>query len=329
QRIDTRGRGAWREYAGFVSRVLRGTGRDVALFVGHDMHGLLPARLLATRYRRPLVYHCHDFTDSSRILPWGSRIVQKFEQRFARTADLVIVPDARRGEVVEKELRLKRAPLIVANAPLNRPLKDGNALHEAVGSQGREFERIVLRQGRIAEGHAIEATLRSIPQWASRNWGFVLLGVQDAAFVEHVRTLVNTLGVEQQFAMLPAVAYDRVLDYTPGADVGHALYDPVHINNVHITTASNKIMEYLAAGLPLLVSDTPSQRALVEAHRCGVTADERSPDSIAATVNSLLGQPERSREFGAAARRAFEQVFCYERQFAPALEGLRALAAGL
>ena len=221
---------------------------------------------------------------------------------------------------------MKRAPHIVANAPLNRPLNNGSALHEAVGSQGRQFERIVLRQGRIAEGHAIEATLRSIPKWASKKWGFVLFGVQDPGFMEHVRALVSELGVAQQFALLPAVAYDRVFDYTPGADVGHALYDPVHINNVHITTASNKIMEYLAAGLPLLVSDTPSQRALVETHRCGVTADESSPDSIAVTVNALLGQPERCRQLGVAARHAFEQVFCYERQFAPVLERLQALA---
>ena len=91
-RLDTRGGGSWREYLGFVTRVMRQAEQQAHVYIGHDMHGLLPARLLAWRYRRPLIYHCHDFTDSKRLLPMGSRIVRLFEQQFARTARLVIVP---------------------------------------------------------------------------------------------------------------------------------------------------------------------------------------------------------------------------------------------
>jgi glycosyltransferase involved in cell wall biosynthesis len=126
---------------------------------------------------------------------------------------------------------------------------------------------------------------------------------------------------------LPPVGYDRVPEFTVGADVGHALYDPIHINNVHISTASNKIMEYMASGLPLLVSDAPALRSLVKRHGCGVTANEVDPLSIAAAINSLLGKPDRAGRMGRAGRRAFEQVFCYERQFAPALEVFRGFAA--
>ncbi len=81
----------------------------------------------------------------------------------------------------------------------------------------------------------------------------------------------------------------------------------------------------MAAGLPLLVSDTPSLRALVEKYKCGLTADEKSPENIAAAINTLLSDSERAQSMGAAARQVFEEHFCYERQFACVLDALQSL----
>ncbi len=86
-------------------------------------------------------------------------------------------------------------------------------------------------------------------------------------------------------------------------------------------------MEYLAAGLPVLVSDRPGLRKLIETYDCGITADESSPESIAHAVNTLLGDPDLARRRGQNGRRAFEEVFCYERQFAPVREVLEELCS--
>jgi glycosyltransferase involved in cell wall biosynthesis len=324
-RIDTRGGSSWREYLGFITRALRSADPSTAIFIGHDMHGLLPARLLATRYRRPLVYHCHDFTELSRPLTFGSAVVQRFERRFARTADLVIVPDGDRGRVIEAELRLQRPPLIIANSPLVSHRGTGGALRAVLTAIGYNFEQILFRQGRIGAGHGIEATIRSLPLWNSRRWGFVIMGLGDPVYAEQMTSLASALGVSDQFVILPPVGYNRVPEFTVDATVGHALYDPIHINNIHITTASNKIMEYMAAGLPLLASNSPGLRSFIEHYQCGILADEQVPDSIAAAINELMAAPERQRMMGAAAADAFMKVFCYERQFAPALETILSL----
>jgi glycosyltransferase involved in cell wall biosynthesis len=327
RRIDTRSNSSWREYVGFLIGVLRAGNDKTMAFVGHDAHGLLPAWLLARRFRRPLIYHCHDYIDNhSSLNTIGLRLIAQFQRRFARMADLVIVPDAERGNVISSELRLKRPPMIVANAPLNRALVSGEALRNALASHGRYYKRILFRQGRIGVGHAIETTIRSIPHWSSPQWGFVVMGLSDSSYIDRLHRLAVSLGVKDQFVILPPVGYDQVAQFTFGADLGHALYEPIHINNVHITTASNKIMEYMEAGLPLMVSDTPSLRRLVDNYRCGVTADERSPEGIAAAVNTLLANPDKARQMGAAARQAFEKELCYERQFAPVIEALRNLS---
>jgi glycosyltransferase involved in cell wall biosynthesis len=85
-------------------------------------------------------------------------------------------------------------------------------------------------------------------------------------------------------------------------------------------------MEYMAAGLPLLVSDRPGLRGLVERYGCGLAADERSPEGIARAINTLLGNPSLAQRMGEAGAQAFVQEFSYERQFAPVLEAFRALS---
>ena len=154
---------SWLQYGMFLKEALHRANRDVDLFLGYDMHGFLAARLLATLCRRPLVYHCLDYTQSGTAASLGARWVKAFEQRFARSAAVVIVPDRERGRVMSEELRLASPPHTVANAPIHRYNLPGLALVEALTAQGKRFNRIVLRQGRIGPGHGIEATLRSIP----------------------------------------------------------------------------------------------------------------------------------------------------------------------
>lgn len=326
RRVKPAGGGSWQRYLHFTLSALRHAGRGASLFVGHDMHGFLVARLLATLYRRPLVYHCHDFADPKLLTTAGLRVVHAFERRLARTAGLVIVPDAGRGEVIARALRLGRPPLVVANAPLSAPTGSGEALRRALAGEGYSFEETVLRQGRIGPGHAIEATLRSMPLWKCEGWGFAAMGQGEETYIRSLRGLAESLGVAGRFAVLPPVGYDRVAEFTPGAGVGHALYEPVHLNNAYMGTASNKLMEYVAAGVPVVVSGAASMRAFLDGCGCGVAADESSPESIAGALNRLLPDRERRAKMGLAGRRAFEEEYCYERQFEPALRAMKMLA---
>lgn len=324
-RVRSRFTRSFAQYAEFIVQAFRHADPSARIYIGHDMHGLVVGRLLATRYRRPLVYHSHDFVEGGRRTTLGSSMVRLLERRFARTADLVIVPDAERAMVVAQALRLTKPPLVVANSPIKRLAQTGLRLQEELAARGFHFDHVVLRQGTIGKGHGIEMTIRSIPLWKSKSWGFVLLGMADPAYVNEITVLARSIGVERQVVVLPPVSYDHVVEFTSGASVGHALYDPIHINNLYIATASNKLMEYLASGLPVLVSGRPALRTLVETYRCGVTANEQSPDSIAAAINLLLGDASLARDMGHAALEAFERVFCLDRQFQPELETIESL----
>lgn len=66
----------------------------------------------------------------------------------------------------------------------------------------------------------------------------------------------------------------------------------------------NKLFEYMAAGLPVIVPDCPNHRETVEKHRCGVYCDTTDAGSIAEAIDRILSDPESSREMGSRGRSA-------------------------
>ena len=74
--------------------------------------------------------------------------------------------------------------------------------------------------------------------------------------------------------------------FTSGADLGHALYETVNVNHRFFALASDKIMEYMAAGLPMLLSESSGSRMLLSNHNIGIAAQNASVESIAAGVKN-------------------------------------------
>jgi glycosyltransferase involved in cell wall biosynthesis len=318
-------RGSWRQYLHFARHCIAATDPDTDVIIGHDMHGLLPAYLAGARFRAPVIYHCHDFAADDQKLPMGATTVRWAERRIARHVEAVVVPDRERAQVVFDQLNLQKQPLVVANAPLRTYQPRTERLTSSLRSKFPNFTKVVLRQGRIGYGHAIEATIRSLQFWDDRNALFVLIGPGDHRYLESLFALAQRERVQNRFHILPAVSYDTIFEFTVGATVGHALYEPIHINNEWITTASNKLMEYMSAGIPVLVSKTPSMTSFIDRHQCGVAAREQDPRDIAAAVNRLLEDQSLVASLGAHGREAFEAIYCYDQQYGPVIDYLEAV----
>lgn len=77
----------------------------------------------------------------------------------------------------------------------------------------------------------------------------------------------------------------------------------------HLDALPVKLFEYMAAGIPVIASDFPRWRAIVDRHRCGLCVDPRDPAAIAAAIDALVGDPARASELGRQGRRAVEQHY--------------------
>ena len=76
---------------------------------------------------------------------------------------------------------------------------------------------------------------------------------------------------------------------------GLVLYHP---EPNHINAQPNKMFEYMGAGLPVLASDFPLWRKIVESNNCGLCVDPLDPKAIASAINNLISNSQRTFEMG-------------------------------
>jgi glycosyltransferase involved in cell wall biosynthesis len=80
-------------------------------------------------------------------------------------------------------------------------------------------------------------------------------------------------------------------------------------------TVTNKILQYLLAGLAVVASDTAGQREVAEqAGEAVLLYPSGDAAALAARLDALLGAPERLTRAQYAALQAAERTFCWERQ---------------
>jgi glycosyltransferase involved in cell wall biosynthesis len=75
-----------------------------------------------------------------------------------------------------------------------------------------------------------------------------------------------------------------------------------------------KFFEYMAAGLPMIATRTPTWQGLVEGTGVGICVDPDDLDEVVAAVRSLAADPARAAAMGEAGRRAVEERFSWASQ---------------
>jgi glycosyltransferase involved in cell wall biosynthesis len=72
-----------------------------------------------------------------------------------------------------------------------------------------------------------------------------------------------------------------------------------------------KMFEYMSAELPVIASNFPLWRDIVERHDCGMCVDPTDPAAIAAAIRSLIDAPARVEALGRAGRVAVLTMFSW------------------
>lgn len=72
----------------------------------------------------------------------------------------------------------------------------------------------------------------------------------------------------------------------------------------HYNAMPNKMFEYMAAGIPVIASDFPYWREIVEGGNCGICIDPTNPEEIARAINYLIDNPVLAGKMGENGRRA-------------------------
>lgn len=93
-----------------------------------------------------------------------------------------------------------------------------------------------------------------------------------------------------------------------------------------IDSYPTKLFEYMALELPVITSNFPLYRAVVEKHQCGICVDPGSPQELAAAIERLMDDPAMAREMGKRGRAAVLSDYNWSTEFAKLLAFYEQLA---
>jgi glycosyltransferase involved in cell wall biosynthesis len=284
----------------------------------HDLSALPAGYTAKRRTGGKLVYDSHELFSELAYIPRLERMGWRVLERFlVRRADKVITTGTYRAEYLAKKYRIV-VPIVILNCPPLHPTQAPNrALHEKVGLTD-ENARLILYQGGFGEGRGLEKLVLAAAYLEEHVLVLMGWGKVEA----ELRSLAKKEGLEGRVRFTEPVAPDQVIYYCMSASVGVVIVQNTGLNNYYATP--NKLYEYINAGLPVVSSDFPALKEIVERYELGCTFDPEKPESIARAINWVLADEQRYDRMKENALEA-AKVFNWENESAKLLEVYRGL----
>ena len=252
----------------------------------YDVHEDVPKQILTkywipARLRRPLAV-----------------VFNAFEKLLARALDAVVV--AEEG-IAEKFLRLK--PVLVHNYPNLEMLPNPSPRRKEEG------DKVLVYIGGITQLRGAFEMVRALEYLAHID-GLRLHLIGKFAPPGLVQELQKLPGY-QRVRFLGWLHPTEVYEHLRGTDIGIVC---LHPEPKYVTAWPVKLFEYMAAGLPVVASNFPLWREIVEGNRCGICVDPLNPKEIAQAIEYLITHPEEARKMGENGRRAVEEKYNWEKE---------------
>jgi glycosyltransferase involved in cell wall biosynthesis len=273
------------------------------LLVSNDLD-TLPAVFLASKLRKiTLVYDSHEYFTEVPELAYRRKVRKVWEWIESR-----ILPKIRYASTVS--FSIARAYYVKYGIDMkvirNLPFRKGSSLPPAQNLR-QGSEKIILYQGSLNMGRGLELAIESIQ--FIRDAKLCIIGKGDIE--NKLKHLSVQLGLEDRIVFPGRISPEELPEYTAQADLGISLEEDLGLSYRY--SLPNKVFDYIQAGVPVLVSDLPEVRALVEKYNVGMISKTRNAGELAALITGMLENEEQRLKWKAGLEIAAEEL-CWEKE---------------
>jgi glycosyltransferase involved in cell wall biosynthesis len=247
--------------------------------ISSDLPGLVGASIAARKLGVPHVHDCHElYLGSTTIGAIERTILSPIERFYMRRAGaLVFVNESIRQEYSD---RYGVTGEVVRNCAEQGDTRPGEDLCGLIGVA--PSVRLVLYQGGFSVGRGLDVVIEAVRGFPD-DTHLVMMGY--GPLEQELREIAVAHAVDDRVTFVAAVPPEQLLSTTASASVGLVPYQPVSANNR--LALPNKIFEYTAVGLPVVVSDLP-ELARIANQGVGLTYDPFDPIDLARAVTEIL-----------------------------------------
>lgn len=258
--------------------------RRFDIYVANDLDTLLPNVLVSKLKRKKLVYDAHEYflgileiQDRPKVKKAWS-IIERF--CFPKLQHVITVSQSIADlyhEQFGKEVK------VVRNIPVLQTfeLPDKAEIRRELGLPVEKS--IIIYQGNaIHRDRGGEEIVEAAPYIEN---GIVLI-VGQGDMVPDLQKRVQNMGWQDRVFFTGRVKPELLRKYTAAADIGVTFDKNVSPN--HYYSLPNKLFEYIHAGIPIVASNLPERKRIIEEYGVGIVLEDLSPETIGQTINDML-----------------------------------------
>lgn len=247
----------------------------------NDLNALIPSYLARKKLKCKLIYDSHEINTQNnnmqkfKVLPF---IMEVIEKHLVKKVDEMVCVSHAAAEYFEKQYKIKK-PMVITNCCL----KSECCISE---KKNQGFE--ILNHGQYYAGRGYDVMIESIP--FLKEYPEIKIALRGFGNMENeLRKRAEEIGSEN-IRFYPPVPVEQLISEAGGSKVGVAITVPICLN--FKLSVSNKLFEYAAAGLPVIMSDIPEHRYLNEKYHFGIILEQNTPECFAQAAIKLYTDNE-------------------------------------
>jgi glycosyltransferase involved in cell wall biosynthesis len=234
------------------------------------------------------------------------------EKFFIRKANYVIVTGPMDGEFLINQYRIRNI-ILLRNVPRYFKPSARFDIRSQIKIDGTI--KIILYQGVLLKGRGIEkvfSVLKELPEHV-----FVIAG--GGEYEDHYKKLAAGMNLADQVFFTGKLTQEELPKVTASADVGVSLIE--NLSTSYYYALPNKLFEYIMAEVPVITSNLPQMKEIVEKYDVGFAVDFESKEELISAIKKLT-EDESLFESKKQNCRIASQELNWEKEVTPLLKTL-------
>ncbi|MBN1988206.1 MAG: glycosyltransferase [Bacteroidales bacterium] len=267
----------------------------VDLIYSNDLDTLLACKLASVIRQKPLVFDAHELFSE---LP--ELIGRKVPTRIWRALERLLVPRCEHSITVsegiagEYKVRYGVAMSVVRNVPF------------AATRSGDTHEPLtIIYQGALNVGRGLERLIESMVHLPS--YTLLIAGEGDLSIA--LRKLVGELDLHGRVHFLGRLPLEMLAEQTARASLGVSLEEDLGLN--YRFALPNKLFDYIQLRVPVLVSNLPDMKSLVDTFDVGLVSEAKNAHELALDIEEAFNNTARFNKWIINTEKAAQQL-CWE-----------------
>jgi len=280
------------------------------------MIGYLSTFFVKRRVKPLLVYDAHEYeigrnTERGKLKKY---FVMHQERYLMRRCAFSIAVNDSIADQMQRVHRLQKRPVVVRSTPNNWEISEQviatrrNELGQLANASSDAF--FLMYHGAIVTNRGIDVLIKTVAQ-NPLLVGFIMGYALSEDDEKELRRLSDELVVQERIIFLPSVPQTRIWEFVGAMDVGFVMIQ--NTCESYYLCLPNKFFECVQSLTPILASNFPEMKSLIDNYGIGLTC---TPKNISA-INACIEKMRTDKTFYAQCKENLKQAksdLCWENE---------------